>query len=124
MQIAIATQAANMPTWAFLLLAYVVGGTVNHSLSLANHELSHNLAFHTPIFNELLSIVRYVWFCDPLPVVSHGFAFVAISLMGYHLGSRSNDTIWSTIIIRAPMVSTLTSRPSWKGASSTRPSAS
>ena len=35
----------GMPWAAVFLLAYTVGGVVNHSLSLALHETSHSLAF-------------------------------------------------------------------------------
>jgi len=39
--------------WGWLLLvAYVYGGTVNHSLQLAVHELSHNLCWDTQVYNK------------------------------------------------------------------------
>jgi sphingolipid delta-4 desaturase len=43
--------------WAWFLLAYSVGGTLTHWISLGNHELAHGLAFKKPLPNELLGIV-------------------------------------------------------------------
>ena len=40
----------------FWLLAYVVGATANQNLFLAIHEISHNLAFRSPLGNRLLAI--------------------------------------------------------------------
>ncbi|KKY17788.1 putative dihydroceramide deltadesaturase [Phaeomoniella chlamydospora] len=40
----------------FLLTAYIVGATCNQNLFLAIHEISHNLAFRTPILNRFLAI--------------------------------------------------------------------
>lgn len=43
--------------WPVLILcAYVVGGTLNHSLQLAAHELSHNLCWSSPFANKLTAI--------------------------------------------------------------------
>lgn len=44
-------------TWIeIVILAYVVGGTLNHSLSLGLHEVAHNLAFgaHRPMANRMI----------------------------------------------------------------------
>ncbi|KAM5469683.1 sphingolipid delta-4 desaturase [Microsporum audouinii] len=44
-------------SWQFLVTAYVVGATANQNLFLAIHEISHNLAFKSPLANRLLAIV-------------------------------------------------------------------
>ncbi|GMI72817.1 hypothetical protein like AT4G04930 [Hibiscus trionum] len=39
-----------------LVIAYFFGSFLNHNLFLAIHELSHNLAFSTPVYNRWLGI--------------------------------------------------------------------
>lgn len=56
-QLIFAIAAPFLSSWKFWIAAYVVGGTVTHALSLANHELSHNLAFKETLFNEILAII-------------------------------------------------------------------
>merc|ERR1711962_1855498 len=43
-QVAAAYVAASLSWPLIILAAYVFGGTINHSMSLAIHEISHNLA--------------------------------------------------------------------------------
>ncbi|KAI9371560.1 methionine aminopeptidase [Aspergillus egyptiacus] len=43
-------------SWRFFLTAYVIGATSNQNLFLAIHEISHNLAFRSPMANRLLAI--------------------------------------------------------------------
>jgi sphingolipid delta-4 desaturase len=42
--------------WVVMLIAYTWGGCMNHMMSLALHELSHNLGFRSPVLNRLFSI--------------------------------------------------------------------
>jgi len=56
-QVYLAYICQNLDLLMFVSASYVVGATLNHSLFLAIHEMSHNLAFESPTCNKLLSIV-------------------------------------------------------------------
>jgi sphingolipid delta-4 desaturase len=43
--------------WKFVVAAYVIGGTANHNLFLAIHEITHNLAFKGLKANKMLAII-------------------------------------------------------------------
>ena len=45
----------DAPWWKVLLAAYAIGGTASQNLFCAQHELSHLLAFRTPLYNRILS---------------------------------------------------------------------
>lgn len=47
------TPFLSLKVWA---AAYVIGATANQNLFLAIHEISHNLAFRSPLANRLLAV--------------------------------------------------------------------
>jgi sphingolipid 4-desaturase/C4-monooxygenase len=54
--LAIALRHTSPLSPLFLLCAYVIGGTANHNLFLAIHEITHNLAFKGIAPNKSLAI--------------------------------------------------------------------
>jgi len=76
-QISLAIILRDSSWTRFIFIAYVIGGTVNHSLSLSLHELTHNLAFgHSkPMYNRLLGFFANL----PLGIPA------SITLKKYHL---------------------------------------
>ncbi|KAI0279939.1 fatty acid desaturase-domain-containing protein [Russula aff. rugulosa BPL654] len=62
-------------SWKFVAFAYVIGGTVNHNLFLAIHEVTHSLAFKGLKANKVLAIIAN------LPI---GIPY-SMSFKGYHL---------------------------------------
>ncbi|EON62857.1 sphingolipid delta-4 desaturase [Coniosporium apollinis CBS 100218] len=43
-------------SWSFFLTAYIIGATANQNLFLAIHEISHNLAFRSPLANRVFAV--------------------------------------------------------------------
>ncbi|KAK3327093.1 fatty acid desaturase-domain-containing protein [Cercophora scortea] len=58
LQLVLAHLLRNQPfwSWQFWAVAYVFGATANQNLFLAIHEISHNLAFRSPLANRLFAI--------------------------------------------------------------------
>lgn len=89
-QITVAILVRDSSWPKLLLIAYVIGGTINHTLSLALHELTHNLAFgHSrPMSNRLLGFFANL----PLGVPA------SITFKKYHLDHHrfQGDAVYDT----------------------------
>lgn len=66
-QLVTAYYVIQLPGWAILFLSWALAGTFNHNLSLAMHEISHNLAFghSSPMMNRFIGFVANIPLCVP-----------------------------------------------------------
>jgi sphingolipid 4-desaturase/C4-monooxygenase len=63
--------APNLSSWVtYFVLAYVVGATLSHNLFLAIHEITHNLAFRKPLWNDIFAM-----FCNIPLVIPYAMMF-------------------------------------------------
>lgn len=76
-QILLAINLRHLPTFSptVLLIAYIIGGTLNQNTFLAIHEITHNLAFKSIKANKVLAIVAN--FAIGVPY--------AMAFKGYHI---------------------------------------
>ncbi|KAG5461469.1 MAG: sphingolipid Delta4-desaturase-domain-containing protein [Olpidium bornovanus] len=75
LQLALAVHLRDQPvfSWKYLAVLYFVGGTANHALMLANHEISHNLAFKSIALNRLLAMFANLPIGLPYSVAFKGY---------------------------------------------------
>lgn len=71
------TQPLSVP---FILVGYVIGGTANHNLFLAIHEITHNLAFKGIKANKLLAMVANLPIGLPYAVTFKVIIFLVMKL--------------------------------------------
>ena len=86
-QLISAPYIADLAWYYYLPICYVVGASVTHTIFLAIHELSHDLAFKKRLYNNVLCLIANI------PIV---FPY-AMSFRTYHLkhhweqGDKDND---------------------------------
>ena len=56
-QLALCYLVRDMSWWAWFFVTYTISGTINHSLTLAMHEVSHNIAFKNLLANKLFGVL-------------------------------------------------------------------
>ncbi|KAJ7669281.1 dihydroceramide delta(4)-desaturase [Mycena polygramma] len=66
----------------FLFCAYAIGGTANHNLFLAIHEITHNLAFKGIVPNKLLAMFANLPIGIPYSVTFKGYHMEHHKFMG------------------------------------------
>lgn len=70
LQLYLGYRAKDMGWPTMLLVAYFIGGTITHSVFLAIHEITHNLCFVTPFFND-----AYAFFANLVVPVPYAMMF-------------------------------------------------
>lgn len=76
-----------MQNWswgAFIGVAYVIGGTANHSLFLAIHEMSHNLGAKSLLGNQLIGMMANIPIVIPY----------SVTFRPYHMAHHRNQGLW------------------------------
>ncbi|KAG6877356.1 hypothetical protein C0992_010190, partial [Termitomyces sp. T32_za158] len=67
----------------FLLAAYILGGTANHNLFLAIHEITHNLAFRGIAPNRLLAVFANLPIAVPYAAAFKGYHIEHHKFLGH-----------------------------------------
>eukprot|EP01065_Artemidia_motanka_P051429 TRINITY_DN9080_c0_g1_i1.p1 TRINITY_DN9080_c0_g1~~TRINITY_DN9080_c0_g1_i1.p1 ORF type:complete len:320 (+),score=87.73 TRINITY_DN9080_c0_g1_i1:72-1031(+) len=57
----------------WLAACWVIGGTINHALFLAVHEITHNLAFKSTAANKILAFIANIPIGIPYAATFHGY---------------------------------------------------
>lgn len=71
--------------WPLLLATYAISGTMNHSMALGIHEISHNLAFKNPTLNKLLGIFGNIQMGIPSAIVFKRYHMEHHRYQGEHI---------------------------------------
>jgi sphingolipid delta-4 desaturase len=99
-QIWIASWISQCSNIMFFLIIYIYGATVNHTLQLANHEISHNLVFESLNLNFLLGIFANIATGIPSSVTFRYYHMDHHQYQGVHITDTDIPTIWEVSIFK------------------------
>jgi sphingolipid delta-4 desaturase len=103
-QVAISYLVRDAPWWLLLTVAYTFGGTVNHAMTLAIHELSHNLGFKKPLHNKMFGIFANLPMGIPSAVTFKKYHMEHHRYQGENMIDADIPTAWEgRIFVNAPM---------------------
>jgi len=93
-QLWIASWISQCSSFVFILIMYFYGGTVNHTLQLANHEISHNLVFESTFLNMMLGIFANIPTAIPSSVTFRYYHMDHHQYQGVHISDTDIPSLW------------------------------
>lgn len=82
--------------WAVALAGYAISGTANQNLFTAQHEISHFLAFRTPVYNKVLALVSNFVLVIPVCVKFREYHHDHHLFLGMDGGDVDLPTVWES----------------------------
>ncbi|HSC87340.1 MAG TPA: fatty acid desaturase, partial [Polyangiaceae bacterium] len=102
-QLTLAWLVRDAPLWVFFLVAYAVGGFISQWLLLANHELSHDLAFEKPLANRLFGLFINLPIGVPVVAAFRDYHLMHHAQQGVDGVDTDVPTAWEARWIRGPL---------------------
>lgn len=106
-QLLVARWAQTAPWYWFMLVAYVFGGTVNHAMQMAGHELSHNLCWEEESHNKLTAILANFPTALPSAILFQKYHMEHHQFQGCDGVDLDIPTEWEGRFFTGPLMKTL-----------------
>jgi len=106
-QMTIAYYIRDSSFWIILPVAYIYGGTVNHTLQLAVHDLSHNLGFESIWLNRVFSIIANLSTGFPSACTFTRYHMDHHQFQGVHGIDTDVPTMWEVRMFTNALLKTL-----------------
>jgi sphingolipid delta-4 desaturase len=95
-------------SWPLIAICgWLIGGTFNHSLQLAVHEISHNLCFKTQVYNKILGIFANLVTGVPSSITFQKYHMDHHQFQGVDVLDTDVPTVAETHIFTTPLTKSL-----------------